>query len=133
MLGVKTIMEDYQVQQPFYNWISDVLRDIPDETIAFVFNIYEEEDVYLVDISGTTEYDADNENWTESINWDSGEEMFIIPKEKFEGDWEEIHDLIAESLETLIDEETELSDTICDSKVVAVGFIDGDLEIVWQE
>lgn len=126
-------MDQRQVQQPFYNWISDVLVEIPDETIAFVFNIYEEDDAYLVDITGTIEYSDESESWTDTINWDSGEEMFIIPKEKFDGDWEEIHDVIAEALEVLVEEDNELSDTLCDSEAVAVGFIDGDLEIIWED
>lgn len=126
-------MDQLQILQPFSDWVSDVLVDIPDETIAFVFNIYEEEDAYLVDITGTQLFDADNEAWTDEINWDSGEELFIIPKEKFEGDWEDIHDTLAEALETLIDADNELADILCDSDAVAIGFIDGDLEIIWQE
>lgn len=125
-------MDQRQILQPFSDWVSDVLVEIPDETNAFVFNIYEEDDVYLVDITGTTAYDEKDEAWTEGINWDSGEELFIIPKEKFEGDWEEIHDTIAESLEALIEVNDELSETLCDSDAIAVGFIDGDLEIIWQ-
>lgn len=125
-------MDQRQILQPFSDWVSDVLVEIPEETNAYVFNIYEEDDAYLVDITGTTDYDDANESWTESINWDSGEELFIIPKEKFEGDWEEIHDTIAESLEALIEMDNELSDALCDSDAIAVGFIDGDLEIIWQ-
>lgn len=126
-------MDQLQALLPFSDWVSDVLVEIPEETVAFVFNIYEEDDAYLVDITGTTVYDANSEAWTDEINWDSGEELFIIPKEKFEGDWEDIHDAIAEFLETLIDADNELSDALCDSDAVAVGFIDGDLEIIWQE
>lgn len=126
-------MDQLQILQPFSDWVSDVLIDIPDETLAFVFNIYEEDDAYLVDITGTASFNSEDESWTENINWDSGEELFIIPKEKFEGDWEEIHDSIAEALETLIELDGELADTLCDSDAVAVGFIDGDLEIIWQD
>lgn len=125
-------MDQLQILQPFSDWVSDVLVEIPDETNAFVFNIYEEDDAYLVDITGTTAYDESDESWTEDINWDSGEELFIIPKEKFDGDWEDIHDAIVESLEALLDVDNELSDALCDSDAIAVGFIDGDLEIVWQ-
>ena len=126
-------MDQLQILQPFSDWVSDVLVDIPDETAAFIFNIYEEDDAYLVDITGTVTFDSNNEEWTDEINWDSGEELFIIPKEKFEGDWEDIHDALAETLEALIEVDNELSDALCDSDAVAIGFIDGDLEIIWQE
>ena len=126
-------MDQLQILQPFSDWVSDVLIDIPDETLAFVFNIYEEDDAYLVDITGTASFNAEDESWTENINWDSGDELFIIRTEKFEGDWEEIHDSIAEALEALIELDGELADTLCDSDAVAVGFIDGDLEIIWQD
>ncbi len=126
-------MDQLQILQPFSDWVSDVLVDIPDETVAFVFNIYEEDDAYLVDITGTEAFNADDETWTDEINWDSGEELFIIPKEKFEGDWEDIHDALAETLEALIELDNELADALCDSDAVAIGFIDGDLEIIWQD
>lgn len=125
-------MDQLQILQPFSDWVSDVLVEIPDETVAFVFNIYEEDDAYLVDITGTTAFNTDNEIWTDEINWDSGEELFIIPKENFDGDWEDILDTVAEALEALIEVNNELSDTLCDSDAVAIGFIDGDLEIIWQ-
>lgn len=126
-------MNQLQILQPFSDWVSDVLVDIPEETVAFVFNIYEENDVYMIDITGTSVFDPNKDEWTDEINWDSGEELFIIPKEKFDGDWEDIHDALAEALEALIEVKGELSDALCDSDGVAIGFIDGDLEIIWQE
>lgn len=115
----------------FHAWVSEVLIDIPDEVIAFAFNIYEEETEYCVDIIGTDSFSGESDEWANHEIWNSGPLMFIIPKDN-SCDWEDIHDFVADAIEEILSMDDDISECLTDSECVAVGFIDGDLENIWQ-
>lgn len=124
-------MIDDQIYTSFHNWVSEVLIDVPDDISGFVFNIYEEEDEYCIDIIGTSEFSEDSDEWANQEVWNSGSLMFIIPKEKTT-DWEEVHDLVADSVDEILTlEDDDTANCLMTSEGIAVGFIDGELEYIW--
>ena len=112
------------------NWIDNVLqKDIPDNVVAFCFNLYEEADgSWGMELVGTDWFDLEDEDWAcnEVTDFDTRDDLYTW---EMECDWEE-------ALAYMVRELTEYlatgkyAETLKASTGVGVGFVDGDLEIL---
>ena len=120
-----------QVQEQFFEWLDHILQDqpLPGETVAANFNLYEEseDNTYAVQLIGAGEFDPEDEDWACEEVYSSEDNLFVFTDEK---GWK--HVLKAGvSLVNAYLAEGAYAQTLKALTAVAVGFVDGNLEIVY--
>lgn len=115
------------------NWLDRVLKqEISDEVAAFCFNLYENEDNnWSMELIGTESFDADDNDWpcTEVTDFGTRENCFSWQEAK---KWDE---MLSEIISVLKDylENGAYANILKEKSDVGVGFVDGDIEIIYQK
>lgn len=118
----------------FVNWLDNILEnnDMPDETVSFCFNLYEEsvEDcVYAVQLVACEAFDENDPDWACEECWSSEEDIFCVElSDEAEKDWKAAQKLITNWVEEYLGNGKHAD--ILNSKPVGIGFVDGDVEII---
>lgn len=111
-------------------WINELLKkEIPNEVIAFCFNLYETNNAtWEMELVGTDTFDLEDEDWAcdEVCDFGSRDKVF---KWKMERDWEEVLEYMVSELKEYL-ENGKYAEKLKSSAGVGVGFHDGDLEII---
>lgn len=116
-------------------WLNDVLKDvlatgIPNEITAFGFNLYDDSDYnWSMELIGTSEFDMNNVDWlcNEVTDFDTRDEPFQWNKK---AEWEEIlHDITCVLKEYL--KSGKYASVLKAKSGIGVGFVDGDVEILY--
>ena len=112
-------------------WIDGVLSDsVPDEAVAFCFNLYENDEYYWsMELIGAGRFDPEDQDWAcdEVTDFNSRESLFTF---QAECEWDE-------ALQTMIDilkkylNDGKYADLLKSREGVGVGFVDGDIEIIY--
>jgi len=111
----------------FATWINDLLSGaMPDNIIAYCFNLYETEldtqfDVQLI---GTECFDLDNDDWACNAVYSSGENLFSFQAK----DWEDALDVFGKELARYL--RSDNCFMVLKKSHMAYGFVDGDLQYV---
>ena len=119
----------------FEKWLSKLLEnDMPDNTAAYNFNIYEEEDeTYGVQLIASDEFSEDDDDWACSEIWSSEEEIFYIDhSDEKDADRERGLEFISQLISDYL-EKGEKADKLKAVKAVGAGVVDGDLKILYKE
>ncbi|MDE6832820.1 MAG: hypothetical protein K2J39_01020 [Ruminococcus sp.] len=119
-----------EIYQSFAEWLDSLLEknDIPADTKAFNFNIYDEEgDVYSVQLIASDRFDASDDEWACYEIWSSEEDLFFV-------DASDEDDKSGETFEKFATDM--ISGYITQNDVlkrvpVGIGFVDGDLNIIY--
>ena len=118
----------------FVNWLDNILEnnDMPDETVSFCFNLYEEsveDSVYAVQLVACEAFDENDPDWACEECWSSEEDIFCVElSDETEKDWKAAQKLITGWAEEYLERGKYAS--ILTSKPVGIGFVDGDVEII---
>ena len=112
------------------DWIDNLLnRDIPENIVAFCFNLYEESDEsWAMELVGTDCFDLENEDWAcnEITDFDSRNKLYNW---KMVCEWEDALNYIVNELNQYL-EEGKYAELLKSQTGVGVGFIDGNIEIL---
>jgi hypothetical protein len=124
--------QPHELIGPFRAWVDAALaQDIPHEVRAFCFNLYETGHAFGVELIGAPAFDASNPDWACEEVFEYREGCLEIPIGVFGGAWakclQAITQWVCDYLETG-DHASELKSR----DGVAVGFVDGDLNVVWN-
>ncbi|MCM1113398.1 MAG: hypothetical protein NC399_09110 [Muribaculum sp.] len=116
--------------QKVSKWLDAVLEtDIPDEVVAFGFNLYDDGGHnWSMELVGTSEFDRDDEDWlcNEVTDFNTRENPFRWRKET---GWEEVLEDIACVLREYL-KSGRYANLLKAKSGVGVGFVDGDIEIL---
>ncbi|MDR2137687.1 MAG: hypothetical protein LBO68_05290, partial [Synergistaceae bacterium] len=122
----------------FSKWLDLILEENNfNGVVAFNFNLYEgidDEgiDGYHIQLIGSDKFDIDDSDWAcpDEI-FTTGENIFVIASKHTEEEWYEVLDfcikMIIEYLENGIHK-----DKLLEKTAIGVGFVDGDLYIVYN-
>lgn len=127
-------MMQLQLYEAFVNWLDNILEnnDMPDETVSFCFNLYEEsveDSVYAVQLVACEAFDENDPDWACEECWSSEEDIFCVElSDEVEKDWKAAQKLITGWAEEYLERGKYAS--ILTSKPVGIGFVDGDVEII---
>jgi len=114
----------------FAAWLDLVLAQaIPTEVVAFVFNLYEGEDSFDVQLAGCPRFDKENDEWAAAHVFTTGENLFEIPRTWVRDDWCSALSVVKQIIARYL-AEGDRAPKLTDAKAIAVGFVDGDLDIV---
>ncbi len=122
------------IYSEFVNWLDNILEnnDMPDETVSFCFNLYEEsveDSVYAVQLVACEAFDENDPDWACEECWSSEEDIFCVElSDEAEKDWKAAQKLITGWVKEYLGN-GKYAD-ILTSKPVGIGFVDGDLELI---
>ncbi|MCM1132807.1 MAG: hypothetical protein NC340_04980 [Ruminococcus flavefaciens] len=124
-------MADYnEIYTEFEKWLNTQLKnDMPSDTKAFCFNLYEEsveDSVYSVQLVACNAFDPADPDWACEEVWSSEEDIFCIElSDEKDRDWNSAQKLIK-----LWVQEYMKNCDVLSAKPVAIGFVDGELEMI---
>lgn len=115
-------------------WLNGILeeQEIPSETAAFCFNLYEDVgDTWSVELVAAADFDddPDNPDWAcdEVTDFDTRDNPLSWEKE---AEWEEILNEVTAVLKQYLENGTH-ADILKAYSGVGVGFVDGNMEILY--
>lgn len=126
-----------EIYLEFAKWLDNLLEtnDMPENTAAFCFNLYDEEDeTYGIQLIASDEFDEnDGGDWACSEIWSSEEDVFYIDHSDEENaDWKRGLEFICGLINDYLGQGT-YRNILMDAKAVAAGFVDGELELIYRE
>lgn len=124
------------IYEAFSEWLDSLLEnDMPENTKAYNFNLYEEsieDHIYGIQVVATDRFDENDDEWACDEVWTSGEDIFCIDTSDEDDTGaqfalELITGLVREYLDC-----GEYADKLKGSLAVGIGFVDGDLDIIFK-
>ncbi len=115
--------------EEFAKWIDVVLdKEFPSNTVAINFNLYEEheKDTWAVQIIGSDKFDE--EDWACYETFTTGEELYIWVEE---GGWKKALETAMDNLKQYLNK-GKYSSKLLTYNGVGIGFVDGDIEIIYR-
>ena len=114
----------------FEKWLNGVLEEnMPIPGVALNFNLYEEADFcWSIQLIGASCFDEEEEDWCCEETFSSGENRSSW---KEHAEWEEILDVSCEMIRQYISN-GKYAEALKKYEAIAAGFVDGDLEILYQ-
>lgn len=123
-----------EIYNAFSAWLDGILESVemPAETKAYCFNLYEEsleDSVYSVQLIAADKFNENDSDWACEECWSSSEDVFCVElSDEKEKDWKAAESLIkgwtAEYLNS------GKYGVILREKPVGIGFVDGDLSML---
>lgn len=107
-------------------------KDLPNNIKAFNFNIYEAtKNTYDIELNGSDEYIKDDDDWACSDYFTTNDNLLLIKREESIINWENGLKYVKELVKRYLNN-GKYAKILKDTLAVTVGFIDGDLEIVYS-
>ena len=130
-------MLQMNIYEEFARWLDDLLEnnDMPEETKAFCFNLYEESDedhIYGAQLIAAGEFAPDDKDgeWACEEVWSSEENIFTVDtSDEDDTGWNHALELFKEMAEEYV-KNGKYSEILKGAKGIAIGFVDGDLEMI---
>lgn len=127
-----------EIYSEFENWLDNLLEnnDMPADTKAFNFNLYEESEgeyVYGVQIIASDRFDADDDgDWACYEIWSSEEDIFCVSAA--DEDDKGLQAFMKFMTEIVCDylENGKYKNILLDSKGIGIGFVDGEIDIIFK-
>lgn len=115
----------------FENWLNRILEEnIPIKGAAVNFNLYEEEDNnWSIQLISASYFDEDDPDWCCEEVFTTGEDLFSWQQDS---GWEKIFKTSCDLIRRYL-KEGKYSAEFKKYQAVAVGFVDGDLEILYKK
>ena len=83
------VMDKMKYVEEFKAWVEKYLVDLPEDTVAINFNLYEREEVYSVQLIATDEFDEEDEDWACEEVFSTEDDLFVILMVEDIEDWED--------------------------------------------
>lgn len=125
-----------EIYNAFADWLNSLFeKDMPENTKAYNFNIYEEEDeTYGIQLIASDRfYENDGGEWACSEIYSSEEDIFYIDhSDEKNADRQRGMEFICSLINEYL-KNGKYSDKLKNSKAVGAGFVDGDIEILFKK
>lgn len=119
------------LQRAFDTWVDGALtRKIPKQTVAFHFNLYESIGEFHVQLIGAEEFSRDDPGWPCAETFSTGEDIFAVPHAVVGAQWEACLEAAEAAVRRYMETGSKAA-VLRASRGVGVGFVDGDVEVVW--
>ena len=119
----------------FAEWLTLAFGDgFPDDILAFCFNLNDRGDagLFSVELIGSDEFDAENDDWACSEIWSPAIRKIKIPLEFSGEDWRSCLEAITGLLKRILASKSNAAKILKSRRAIAVGFVDGDLDVILQ-
>ncbi|MDR2976188.1 MAG: hypothetical protein LBV19_02600 [Streptococcaceae bacterium] len=125
-----TLIDSYNA---FSNWLDGSLSEkLPDEIMAVNFNLYEScENEYCIEFVGCSRFDAQDDDWACDEVFATREHPYLLSSVADDVKWEEVLALAVSLIMSYLSK-GRFSGKLKKYKALAIGFVDGDLEILYS-
>jgi hypothetical protein len=118
------------------DWVSaNLAQPIPDTVKAFSFNLFElpedSEVKFGIELVGADRFAASDSDWACNEVWEPAERRKELPKSFTGSTWEQCLENVRTVLLALLANDG-AARTLKASYGIGLGFVDGELEILWQ-
>ncbi len=130
-------MIQIEIYEHFAAWLDNLLEnnEMPKNTAAFNFNLYEEsveDHIYGVQLIASERFDKDDPDWPCDEVWSSEEDIFCVDtSDEEDTGWKHALALISEMCSEYL-ENGKYKDILLDSQGVGIGFVDGDIDLIYK-
>lgn len=127
------LQKDKLVEQRFHEWLETMneTEQIDQSIVAFNFGLFESEEGFEMYLSGSKNFDEDDEDWAANMDFEPKEKYFSFGNEFLKDrDWQDILKYSENLVQTYIASEEFKTSVFAQAKGIAVGFDDGDLIII---
>lgn len=118
------------------SWLASALAPrVPDTVVAFSFNLFEIKSAdakYGIELIGADEFDPDDSDWACAEAWVASPRSVLTPHEFANGGWKECLRGAKQLLTKMLVESSSSAAKLKAARAVAIGFVDGELELIWQ-
>ncbi len=111
-------------------WIKEISDEeiVPENIQALNFGIFESENGYTVYLTGSMEYDNEDDDWACNEDFVPNNRYLEFNGEEISNlDWEDFQNLMVESLKSIISSKEISEYKILNVDNIAIGFDDGEL------
>ncbi len=126
-----------EIYVEFESWLDSLLENnkMPAETAAFNFNLYEEsteDHVYSIQLIAADTFDSDDSDWACEEVWSSEENIFLVDtSDEQDTEWKYALQLITEMCSEYL-ENGKYKNVLRSTQAVGIGFVDGDIDIIYK-
>lgn len=127
-----------EIYEEFSHWLDSLLEnnDMPENTVAFNFNLYEESEedsVCGIQLIAADRFDPENgDDWACCEAWSSEEDIFCVSTaDEDDRLWQGAQKLITEMISEYL-ENGKYGNILTAATAVGVGFVDGDIDIIYR-
>ena len=126
-----------EIYSEFADWLDNLLEnnDMPENIQAFNFNLYEESEdeyIYGVQIIASDRFDADDGDWACYEIWSSEEDIFCVSAaDEDDKGWQQFLKFMTEIVCDYL-ENGKHKDILFNSKGIGIGFVDGEIDIIYK-
>lgn len=120
-----------QLFDGFNAWVDRILREhVATPAVAYNFNLYEHEQEFAIQLIGARLFDRTDSDWACDEVFSSGEDLFELPHTVVGKDWQNGLRYAKALVDRYLETGTE-APRLKASRAVGVGFVSGDLELVY--
>lgn len=114
----------------FEEWLNSCLsEELPEGIAAVNFNLYEDgNNKWSAEIVGTESFDEEDDDWACDEIFDTRENPYAIT---CKGNWEDVLNIFKQCIQNYM-EKGEYAEKLKKYEAVALGFTDGDLDIIYK-
>lgn len=122
--------------EEFDGWLASVLAtELPSPLVAFSFNLFELDSTgakYGIELVGSDEFDPDDTDWACCEVWVANPRSISIPRTFADEGWEKCLNDTKRLLAKALAKPSVSASKLKEKEAVAIGFVDGDLELIWE-
>lgn len=133
-INVERQVTNMKFPEQFEDWLSKSMsQGIPAEVVSYSFNLFEySSGNYGIEVIGASEFDPDNRDWACEEIWEPDPRMLDIPADFCCSEWETCLRDVRSLLLSVLEKPTPAVARLKNSQGIGIGFVDGDMEIIWQ-
>lgn len=127
-----------QFEKIFNTWLHNTLTTstIPANVTAYCFNLaspagHENDGIFDIQLIGAPQFLPNDEDWACDAVWEPIENNLLIPLSYSTKDWEVCLDKMHQLIKQILVSENDATKLLKRSEAVAIGFVDGDLKLIW--
>ena len=125
------IFDKFKKEDKFEVWLNDILKnELPNNIKAISFNLYEDtQNKWSIEFVGASSFDEKNDDWACDEVFATRENPYIVIKEC---DWKSIEEFFINLINDYL-KNGKYANKLKQYEAIAIGFVDGDLNIIYKK
>ena len=130
-MGLFNRLNADKINKDFFVWMNSILKnELNSEVKAINFNLYEDAgNKWSIELVGTFSFDKDNEDWACDEVFAARDNPFVIERKS---DWKSMERVFIDLVNSYLSS-GKYAGKLKEYMAVGIGFVDGDLHILYEK